>query len=122
MDIFGIDLGVVTGQTAIIAIVSGGLGVAFKSILEWTTGRRKQYLDQLQIALSELKIQQEQIDKLRGQISNLHKEVRELSVLSTRLTDYVDILEQQLVKAGQTLITPSWKRNQQSNLPEKGTN
>lgn len=130
MNIFGIDVGGLAQQGGAFGALCWGLGVLSKSTLDWATGRRKQYMDMLQVSIQQNKDQEEAAEKkaqeqdkkisiMQGQIANMHKAITDLTVTVTRFQDYVDILEQQIVKAGIQPITPAWKKSELDKKPEE---
>lgn len=74
----------ITAVGAVCSIFGTGLGIILKAVVDWTGGRRKQYLDQLQVSIEESRALRVDLDKQREQIHNLQLEVKELSVAKAK--------------------------------------
>lgn len=75
----------VASVSAASVLVGGVVGAWAKAWVDGKISDRKDNLDQLQLALSQIARQDAKIDLMGGQISNLGKRIEELLVANTRL-------------------------------------
>ena len=70
---------------ALCSVLGAGVGVIAKSAVDWSSGSRKQYIDQLQLALKGQEDLRGEMRMQAGQIHNLQEKITELAVSKMKL-------------------------------------